>query len=168
MSVYKDCDRVRLVSRQGKDHTRRFPGLVEAVRALRARTLVLDGEDRYDAQLISRFEWLRSDPADEVATPPMFMAVDLLQLRRADLRPQPLRDRRKRLEDVLDGAPALLLPVRRLADDSLEAWKQVLERGYEGLVAKDPESKYVGGRTLKWIKVKVPKYREIERGFYKR
>jgi hypothetical protein len=34
-------------------------------------------------------------------------------------------------------------------------------------VGKDPESPYVGGRTLKWLKVKVPKYREEERGFYK-
>jgi hypothetical protein len=40
-----------------------------------------------------------------------------------------------------------------------------LARGYEGLVAKDPESPYVGGRTLKWLKVKQPKYREGERGW---
>jgi ATP-dependent DNA ligase len=46
----------------------------------------------------------------------MFMAFDLLQLGQTDLRPQPLSDRLKRLEDVLDGAPILLLPVRRLAD----------------------------------------------------
>ena len=39
--------------------------------------------------------------------------------------------------------------------------------GYEGLVAKDPESPYVPGRTLLWLKVKQPKYREVERGFYK-
>lgn len=39
-------------------------------------------------------------------------------------------------------------------------------RGYEGLVAKDPESPYVGGRALKWLKVKQLKYREAERGFY--
>jgi hypothetical protein len=26
---------------------------------------------------------------------------------------------------------------------------------------------YMGGRTLKWLKVKQPKYREQERGFYK-
>ena len=90
MVVYKDGGRVRLVSRQGKDHTRRFPGLVEAVRTIRARSLVLDGEvARYDAQLISRFEWLRSDPVDEVATPPMFMAFDLLQIGLNRLRPQP-------------------------------------------------------------------------------
>ena len=73
--VRKDGDRVRLVSRQDKEDTKRFAGLVEAVRKLRARKLVLDGEvGRYDQQLVSRFEWLRS------ATPPMFMAFDLLQL----------------------------------------------------------------------------------------
>jgi ATP-dependent DNA ligase len=43
----------------------------------------------------------------------------------------------------------------------------VLERGYEGLVAKDEASHYVGGRTLKWLKVKQLKYREQDRGFYK-
>ena len=42
---------------------------------------------------------------------------------------------------------------------------EVLHRGYEGMVAKDPESKYVGGRTLKWLKVKQPHYREGARGW---
>jgi len=60
---------------------------------------------------------------------------------------------------VLDGAPGVLLPVRRLADHGLKAWQQVLEHAWEGLVAKDPESRYVGGRSLKWLKVKIPKYR---------
>jgi hypothetical protein len=31
-----------------------------------------------------------------------------------------------------------VLPVRRLSDDGLKGWRKVLERGYEGLVAKDP------------------------------
>jgi len=72
--------------------------------------------------------------------------------------------RRNILEDTLDGQD-LLLPVRRLADDELKAWQEVLERGYEGPVAKHPESPYVGGRTLKWLKVKQPKYREGERAW---
>jgi hypothetical protein len=33
------------------------------------------------------------------------------------------------------------------------------------MVAKDAEAPYVGGRTLKWVKVKQPKYREGERGW---
>ncbi len=44
----------------------------------------------------------------------------------------------------------------------MAAWAEVLHRGIEGYVAKDPESSYVGGRSLKWLKVKVPKYREEE------
>jgi ATP-dependent DNA ligase len=59
----------------------------------------------------------------------------------------------------------LVLPARRLADDGLTAWAEVLARGYEGLVAKDPASPCVGGRSLKWLKVKQAKYREGERGW---
>jgi hypothetical protein len=35
------------------------------------------------------------------------------------------------------------------------------------MVAKDPQSPSVGRRTLKGLKVKQPKYREEESGFYK-
>jgi ATP-dependent DNA ligase len=58
-------------------------------------------------------------------------------------------------------------PVRRLSSDGLKAWAQAIHRGYEGLVAKDPESPYMPGRTLKWLKVKVKDYRKEERGFYR-
>jgi len=44
MLAYKDRDRVRLVSRNGRDHTRRFSDLAAAIAKLSARTLVLDGE----------------------------------------------------------------------------------------------------------------------------
>ena len=53
---------------------------------------------------------------------------------------------------------------RPRADDGLAACQEVLARGYEDLVAK-PESPWVGGRTLKWLKLKQPPYREDERGW---
>jgi ATP-dependent DNA ligase len=52
--------------------------------------------------------------------------------------------------------------VRRLAADGLEAWKQVVERGYEGYVAKDEASEYRGGPTRSWLKVKVPGWTDPE------
>lgn len=98
-----------------------------------ARTLILDGEVAvYDEQLVSRFEWLRGRPNDEVATPPMFMAFDCLQLDEDDLSSQALRVRRERFEYVLDGAPAVPLPVRRLSDDGLEAWQEVIRARLRG------------------------------------
>ena len=51
----------------------------------------------------------------------------------------------------------VLFPARRFAANGLEAWQQVVAAGYEGpLVGKDDASLYVGGRTPKWLKVKVP------------
>ena len=49
---------------------------------------------------------------------------------------QDLLTRRDRLNQMLDGQ-YVLLPARRLANDGLKAWAQVLERGCEGPVAKD-------------------------------
>jgi bifunctional non-homologous end joining protein LigD len=167
MVAHKDGAAVKLVSRQGIDHTRRYPDIVAAIRALEVQTLILDGEIAiFDQKLISRFEWLRHSSPPELATPPLFMVFDCPYARGQDLRDRPLYVRRNVVEDTLDGQD-LVLPIRRLSDDGLEAWQQVLERGYEGLVAKDPASPYVGGRTLRWLKVKVSKYREAERGFYR-
>jgi ATP-dependent DNA ligase len=42
--AYKDGARVRLVSRHGVDHTKRFHDIATAISELSARTLVLDGE----------------------------------------------------------------------------------------------------------------------------
>src|SRR5437879_13875184 len=42
--AYKEDDAVRLLSRNAKDHTARFLKIAAAVRGLRSRTLLLDGE----------------------------------------------------------------------------------------------------------------------------
>jgi ATP-dependent DNA ligase len=55
-----------------------------------------------------------------------------------------------------------VFPVRRLAPDGLEAWKQVIERGYEGYVAKDEASPYEGGVTKFWLKVKQHGWTDAE------
>jgi len=165
--AYKVGGSVRLISRQGKEFTHRFPELAKAVAGLGAESVILDTEVAvFDRQLVSRFEWLRGQPKDDVATPPMLMAFDLLELDGEDQRKRPLRERRQALEHLLSGERRIL-PVRRLNSSGLEAWKEVLRAGYEGLVAKDPESPYVPGRTLKWFKVKQKDYRVKERGFYR-
>ena len=165
MVIRKEGDEVRLISRQGKDFTARFSELVAALVGLRAETVILDGEVAiYDQAHVSRFEWLRARPKDALATPPLFMAFDLLELDGKDWRPEPLWKRRQRLEDLI-APERRILPVRRLARNGLKAWAQAVHRGYEGLVAKDPQSPYVSERTLKWLKVKQRDYRIEGRGW---
>jgi hypothetical protein len=40
-------------------------------------------------------------------------------------------------------------------DNGLEAWDEVLRGNYEGMIAKDPESAYMPGRTLSWSTPRV-------------
>jgi ATP-dependent DNA ligase len=73
MVAYKDGRNVRLVSRRGVNHTERFSKIADAVRRLRARTLILDGEVCVsDERLISHTHLLMELPADgAVVTPPV-------------------------------------------------------------------------------------------------
>jgi bifunctional non-homologous end joining protein LigD len=166
MVAEKVASQVTLTSRNGVDHTQRFPELVKAVAGLAAPSFILDGEVAiFDRQLISRFEWLRTRPKHEVSTPPMYMVFDLLELEGDDLRPRPLRERRQALEQLVAGHQ-LIIPARRLPANGLEAWDEVLRCDYEGMVAKDPGSAYAPGRTLSWLKVKQRDYRQEARGFH--
>jgi bifunctional non-homologous end joining protein LigD len=112
MLAYKDGARVRLVSRTGVDHTKRFRDLAAAVAALPGRTLVLDGEVAiFDKQLRSRFDWLRDPDPEAVATPPLLMVFDLLYRGGRDISKLPLRERRSRFEDLVpDAACTAWLP----------------------------------------------------------
>jgi bifunctional non-homologous end joining protein LigD len=161
MLAYKDGARVRLVSRNGVDHTARFRDLAAAVAKLRAPRLILDGEVAvFDEGLVLQFHLL-GEPTENVAcTAPVYMAFDCLHVRGVDARGLPLRRRREMLEEEIAGA-RLIYTARRLADDGHTAWSIVAKRGYEGMVAKDPDTAYRGGATRSWLKVKV----RHERGF---
>ncbi len=160
--AYKDGASVRLLSRNCVDHARRFRELAAAVAALTDRTLVLDGEVAiFDQAMRSRFDLLRESDPSIIATPPIYMAFDVLYRAGQDLSLLPLRERRPRLEEVIAGHD-LVLPARRLAPNGPEAWAQVLEQGYEGYVGKEEASQYLGGKTTSWLKVKVPGWTDPE------
>jgi bifunctional non-homologous end joining protein LigD len=83
------------VSRNGRDHTSRFPGIVAALRKLDANALIFVGEVAvYDGQLVSRFEWPTHQRPPELATPHLFMVFDCPYTRGRDLRSRPLYVRR--------------------------------------------------------------------------
>ena len=58
--AYKEGSKVTLLSRNDKDRTASFPGIVATIRALPASTLLLDGEViALDRDKISRFQMLQ-------------------------------------------------------------------------------------------------------------
>ncbi len=146
----------------GWRNAKRFREIATAISALPVPTLVLDGEVAiFDQQLRSRFDLLRHSDPDIVATPPVFIAFDLLYWDGIDVSGRPLQERRAQLEEHVTGGD-LVFPVRRLPPHGLEAWATVLASGYEGMVGKDEASPYRGGVTRSWLKVKVPGWTDPE------
>jgi bifunctional non-homologous end joining protein LigD len=84
----------------------------------------------------------------------VYIVFDVLQRGDRDLRTRPLSFRRPMLEDAVAGSK-LIFPALRLDGDGFAAWEQVKRGGWEGLVAKDDSSRYVGGQTRSWLKVKI-------------
>ena len=145
---------VRLLSRNGIDATSRFGPLAAAIASLPASTLILDGEVAvFDEHLLSRLDLLQRPDPGALMTPPLYIIFDCVYAGGRDLRRHPLARRGEILEALLEGQQ-LLLAARRLPAHGLEAWEEVRRQGYEGLVAKDESSAYVGGRTRSWLKVK--------------
>ncbi len=159
--AYKEGREVTLLSRNAKDRTASFPEVTRAVAALRARTVLLDGEVvGFDPGLVSRFQLLQQGEV-----PHVYMVFDCLWVDGRDLRGEPLRVRREALESALGETPHLF-PSRRLGRNGLAAYAAAKKKGFEGIVAKDESSPYVEGRSTCWLKVKVHQQDEFVIGGY--
>ena len=150
MLAHKEGARVRLLSRNGRDNTVRFAKIAAAIARLRPATLLLDGEVVvFDREGVSRFQLLQQDSSAAV-----FVVFDCLYVDGKDLRGEPLAARRAALEQVVSSRGVLRLS-HRLAANGLAAYRLAKRSGYEGLVAKDLSSGYLGKRSRSWLKVKV-------------
>jgi ATP-dependent DNA ligase len=161
--VFRDGDRVDLVSRGARPMTRYFPELLPGISALAEKRLVLDGEiiivgpDGLDFDSLQ----LRLHPAESrvrmlaAKTPAEVVIFDLLAAGDEDLRPLPLSARRARLEALLEGVgpPVHLTPYTRDAKVGRE-WLRLFEgAGLDGIIAKAWDQPYIPGKRG-WVKVK--------------
>jgi bifunctional non-homologous end joining protein LigD len=150
MLAYKEDEHVRLLSRNAKDRTTKYPEIAAAIERLRPASLLLDGEVVvFDRKGVSRFQLLQQGKRE-----PVYAVFDCLFADGKDLRREPLSARRLVLERVTPSSGVLVLS-HRLSENGLEAYKIAKQRGYEGLVAKDVSSSYEERRSRFWLKVKV-------------
>ena len=161
--VFRDGDNVELVSRGARPMTRYFPEVLPAFRSLKADKLVLDGELIVVGEGGLNFGALqqRIHPADSrvrmlsAATPAWFVAFDLLAEGDADLRAEPLGERRKRLERLLKGVkpPIFITPYTRDHKTAGQWFEKFEGAGLDGVMAKSWNGAYVPGKRL-WVKIK--------------
>ena len=167
---------VRLWSRLANEKTSQFPSIVRALQDLgRIGTpLVIDGEivaldphgrptgfQRLQGRihLTSSHDVARIDAQQPVA----YIAFDLLTDGRTDLRGRTLIERRKRLEQILDGHLSPIIRISEQAHGDGRALRARAEQeGWEGLIVKDSRSVYESGRrSPAWRKLKIQHQQEF-------
>lgn len=128
--AFKHGADIRLLSRnQLPQH---LPAVAQAIAALPARNLILDGE----------LTWL-----DSAAR---FHVFDVVWRDDEDLRSLPLERRREILEQLPLHSP--LTRIERLTTD--RPWEQACAEGWEGVIAKRLGSLYEPRRSRAWLKMK--------------
>src|SRR4051795_11135511 len=116
--VFRDGDDVYLQSRNGKPMNRYFPEVIEAIKQMENKRLVMDGEIIVVVDGVQEFDLLgqRIHPAESRVRmlaeqwPASYVAFDLLADGDEVLIESPYSDRRARLESVV-GAPIEITPV---------------------------------------------------------
>ena len=161
--AYKEGSHVSLITRNGIVRTARYPDVTAAVRKLKPRTLLLDGEVVvFDKHNVSHFQLLQQGKG-----PVEYAVFDCLYLNGKDFRASPLRERREMLTALLRGGGAgIIVLSEELAANGLKAFDVTKKRKLEGLVAKNLDAKYVEKRSREWLKVKVNRESEFVIGGY--
>jgi bifunctional non-homologous end joining protein LigD len=159
----RDGQRVRLLSRNDLSLDGRYPEIAAALQDEPCRRFAVDGEVvAFDGARTS-FARLAQRGQRRVAV--FFYVFDVLWLDGRDVRPLPLRTRKRLLRAALtfeDGVR--LTPHRNGAGEALFA--DACRKGWEGVIAKRADSPYRATRSRDWLKFKCEQGQELVVGGY--
>ena len=160
---YIENDRYVLKSRNNLDITQKYPEFREMASWFNHKPVVIDGEIIVIHEGRPSFsEWQKRGNVTDIkkiermaaTNPAIYIVFDLLVYDGRDLRNEKLIERKRLLESVVTENQRILISktVDRYGTD---LYKSAVENGLEGVVAKDINSPYIGGkRTRYWYKFK--------------
>jgi bifunctional non-homologous end joining protein LigD len=151
-----------LKTRKGLDWTPKFKEIARTAEAL--PDAILDGEAcALDAHGAPDFPALQAALSDGKTADLVFFAFDLLYADGVDLREAPLRERKARLQAMIEGAA--LSPRIRYVEHFETGGDAVLQSAcrmsLEGIVSKRLDAPYRSGRTEDWRKAKCRAGHEV-------
>jgi bifunctional non-homologous end joining protein LigD len=157
-AVVKGRD-VRLISRNGNDWTADFPDVVIAVKALKLRDTILDGEvcavlpdGRTSFSAMQQF---RAGTATIV-----YYVFDALRLNGRDVKVLPNEERKRRLAPLLPTEGTVQYAAHAEGSGA-DIFKRACAMELEGIISKQRDAPYTPGRAKTWLKTKCVKRQEF-------
>ena len=166
VQVHKTGDKITVFSRRLENITESIPEIVAGVKEHVKGDVILDGEviaikngKPMPFQNVLRRLRRKYDIDDKAEEIPLFVVFfDILYRDGKNLIDLPLMERRRNLEEVITGEGVISIAIEIVTANPEEARKvynDALNAGHEGVMIKNPSSRYSPGRRGKnWLKVK--------------
>jgi bifunctional non-homologous end joining protein LigD len=158
-----DGEELVLLSRNNQPQNFQFPDVAAALRASLKRPAIVDGEVVcFDERGRTSFRALQQrfhlKDANEVQIrqrkyPAYLYLFDLLYADRYDLTGLPLEERKYLLCAEVAWSDKVRWTESQ-PNDGTKLWRQACEEGQEGIIGKHIQSRYVSGRSDRWLKIK--------------
>jgi bifunctional non-homologous end joining protein LigD len=155
---------VRFWTRNQNDWTAKFPALVKALKALKIKTAILDGEVvALDPSGRASFQRLQQSINKGSSSGLLYHVFDLIYIEGYSLVKTPLRDRKRVLAELFEplGDKGLLRYSDHIEGNGAEFLKEACKYGLEGIVSKRGDSVYEFTRSRNWLKVKCLRRQEF-------
>ncbi|MEC9484507.1 MAG: non-homologous end-joining DNA ligase [Candidatus Izemoplasma sp.] len=151
---------ISLLSRNHKILNKRYPEIVKAFQNQAISGAILDTEIVAFEDGVTSFSKLqkRMHLEDETTIKNNNIKVycyifDILYIDNYDIRALPLKTRKKLLKEMVQfGEP--IHYVQHIKQAGKTYLKEACEKNWEGIIAKDYDSKYLSSRSKKWLKFK--------------
>jgi bifunctional non-homologous end joining protein LigD len=154
----RDGGPVRLLSRNDLSLNARFPAVAAALERQRCKRFAIDGEVVAFSGSATSFAKLADVRSGRAKA--FFYVFDITWLDGDDVRPLPLRERKRLLRDAIEyGDPVRFTPHRN--GDGVAFFEEACRKGWEGLIAKRADSPYVTSRSRDWLKFKCEHGQEL-------
>ena len=170
--AYRSAAATRLLTRNQQQVNDTYPELAEALGAQDSADFVVDGEVvAFDGPQtsFSRLQQrlgVRHPGAQLRATVPVyFYLFDVLWADGRDVRPLPIRERKRILHDLLAFSDPLRYTQHRTHNGE-KYYEYACAHGWEGLVVKRGDAPYRPGRSRDWLKFKCQNNQEFVIGGY--
>jgi ATP-dependent DNA ligase len=165
--VHKDGDDVKVFSRNLEDITHFMPEIVDAVKKLKHKKMIFDGEAlTYDEDTNTLYPFQitiqrkRKHNIEEVSEsfPLRLFVFDIMLLDEQDLMQDSYRKRRDIVDKTFEEESTISKSKFIITDSAAELTKffeDTIGSGLEGVVAKKLDAPYsAGARNFNWIKIK--------------
>jgi bifunctional non-homologous end joining protein LigD len=155
---YVNKGKVRMDSRSALDYTKKYPPVVQAMKALK-KDIVLDGEVVvFNKEGLPDFDALQLYNGHN--SPISYCVFDVLWMDGYNLMHLPLTERKEIVKKVISGS--VVLKFSESFEDGVTLYQQMLEMNLEGIVAKKKHSEYLPGvRSYEWLKIPTRKRQEF-------